>query len=224
MQFGPTCIVGFLLLCVSAGAGSITGSVSAKGKTVPGSEGGGGKYESRKYKFLEKVDYSRLQEFVVSLEGEFQEAVSPSNTASVVVHKSGTFHPHVLPVQVGTSVRWPNQDEIYHNAFSISESNPFDLGLYKDETKELTFTSPGRVDVFCSIHKNMHCIVLVMPNPYFATTDKKGRYKIADVPAGTYKIKAWHERMPARIQDVIVPAEGEVNVDFTLKIQGLPTK
>jgi len=212
------------MLAAPSGAGTITGSVSARGKSVPDSAGGGGKYESRKYKFLEKVDYSRMQEFVVSLEGEFQGATVPTNIASVVVHKSGAFYPHVLPVLAGTTVKWPNQDEIYHNAFSISESNPFDLGLYKDETKELSFSTPGRVDVFCSIHKNMHCIVLVMPNPHFASTDKKGRYRIPDVPAGTYRIKAWHERMPAQTQEVVVPAEGEVNVDFILKIQGLPTR
>jgi hypothetical protein len=68
----------------------------------------------------------------------------------------------------------------------------------------------------------MSCILLVLDNPYFASSHEKGHYKIADVPAGTYKLKAWHERLPAKVQEITVPAEGEVRVDFTLGINNLP--
>jgi len=76
--------------------------------------------------------------------------------------------------------------------------------------------------VFCSIHSSMNCIVLVLPNPYFAATNKKGGYAITNVPAGTYKVKAWHERMPGEIKQITVPENGEVKVDFTLGIKNLP--
>ena len=78
---------------------------------------------------------------------------------------------------------------IYHNVFSYSEAKSFDLGLYKDgdETEEVNFDKAGRVDVFCSIHSTMNCVVLVLENPCFALTNPKGVYTITNVPAGTYK-------------------------------------
>ena len=80
----------------------------------------------------------------------------------------------------------------------------------------------GRVDVFCAIHSQMHCIVLVLPNPYFAKADGNRRFVIKDVPAGTYKLKAWHERLPSQVKEVVVPAQGEVRVDFVLGLGQLP--
>ena len=125
---------------------------------------------------------------------------------------------------VGTTVEWPNYDDIYHNVFSMSDAKQFDLGLYKGDPpgKRVTFDKPGRVDVFCSIHENMHCIILVLENPYFASTDENGDYKIRDVPPGTYKVKAWHERLPAAERQIIVPTNGEVKVNFVLGIKNLP--
>jgi hypothetical protein len=87
---------------------------------------------------------------------------------------------------------------------------------------ELTFDEVGRVDVFCAIHTKMHCIILVVPNPHFALADARGRFVIKDVPAGTYKLRAWHERLPSQTHEVVVPAEGEVQVDFTLGVGQLP--
>jgi hypothetical protein len=68
----------------------------------------------------------------------------------------------------------------------------------------------------------MSCVVLVLRNPYFATTNKKGVYTITNVPAGTYKLKAWHERLPSDRKTITVPENGEVTVDFTLGVKNLP--
>src|SRR5687767_12794067 len=146
-------------------AASIVGTVTAKGRIT--SEEAGGKYDSRKFKFVERIDYNNLKDFVVYID-QPTEKKPPKMTVQVVTQKDATFRPHVMPVGVGTSVEWPNNDEIFHNVFSISEAKPFDLGLYKksEAPKVVTFDTPGRVDVFCSIHKEMHCIVLVMESPY----------------------------------------------------------
>src|SRR4029079_18714624 len=121
------------------------------------------------------------------------------------------FLPHVLPIVAGTTVEWPNNDDIFHNVFSMSEANPFDLGLYKNpDVKRVPFNKAGRVDVFCSIHANMNCVVDVLENPWFAVADAGGKYAITNVPPGTYKLKAWHERLPSQTQEITVPAEGEV--------------
>jgi plastocyanin len=215
-------------MCVPALAGTITGNVHAEGKADAGSDPvAGGAYENRKYKFVEKVDYSAMHDFVVYVEGSFGTNNTPTNSAQVattrVAQEGAMFTPHVLPIMVGTTVEWPNNDSIYHNVFSMSDAKQFDLGLYKNPTeKSVLFDKPGRVDVFCSIHSNMHCIILVLENPYFASTDENGDFKIPDVPPGTYKLKAWHERLPADEKEIIVPTNGEVKVDFTLGIKNLP--
>src|SRR5580698_4314677 len=144
-------------------------------------------------------------------------------TVKQVSQKKAMFTPHVLPVLKGTTVEWPNNDDIYHNVFSYSDPCPFDLGLYKSpDVGKVTFTNAGRVDVFCSIHSSMSCVVLVLENPYFASSNEKGDYVIPNVPAGTYKLKAWHERMPPQVREITVPESGDVKADFTLGIIGLP--
>jgi len=210
-----------LSLVAPASAGSITGTVRAEGVPAP-SGGGGDKYASRRYKFVERVDYAKLGDFVVYID-EITAPAAPG-TQVRVVQKDATFEPRVLPIAVGTTVLWPNEDDIYHNVFSMSEPREFNLGLYSadDAPPAITFDRAGRVDVFCSIHTKMHCIVLVLPNRWFALSDAKGRFVIRDIPPGTYRVRAWHERLPAATQLVTVPAEGEVTVDFVLGLANLP--
>ena len=152
--------------------------------------------------------------------------MTPPGTTPVAVttQRNAVFDPHVLPIVVGTTVKWPNEDDIYHNVFSMSDAKPFDLGLYKhgEPGKRITFDKPGRVDVFCSIHADMHCIILVLPNSFFAKADANRRFVIKDVPAGTYKLRAWHERLPKQTREITVPKEGPAKADFLLSITNLP--
>lgn len=208
----------------SALAGTIAGTVRASPPAGPPEQAGSGAYESRRYKFAEKVDYDHLRDFVVYIDQPVTTATPAApRLAAVTTQKDASFDPHVLPVAVGTTVRWPNDDDIYHNVYSISDVKAFDLGFYKKEkVPEQTFDQVGRVDVFCAIHTKMHCIILVVPNPYFTTADAKGRFVIKDVPAGTYKLRAWHERFPAQTKEIVVPADGEVRADFVLGVGDLP--
>lgn len=218
----------FLILILGAvfalqsSAGTIVGVVKAEGKESEG-EGGGGKYDSRKFKFAERVRYEELRDFVVFIEGPVEGGTTPTLqpvqviTRKTVSQKGAVFSPHVIPVLVGTTVEWPNEDEIFHNVFSISEAKEFDLGLYKKpEVKKVTFDKPGRVDVFCSIHSTMNCIVMVLENRFFSLTDDKGRYTIPEIPPGTYQLKAWHERLPSQRQTVTIGATNVIRIDFVL--------
>jgi plastocyanin len=218
-------VASLLAALTGASAGTVTGTVTAEGKTESSASGAKGNYDSRKFKFVEKVNYAELRDFVVFIEGRVTNAAPVTNLfKSVLTQKDATFQPHVLPVFLGTTVEWPNKDDILHNVFSMSEAKPFDLDLYKGNPPEkvVCFDKPGRVDVFCSIHSQMHCIVLVLENPYFAATDSKGRFTIPDVPAGAYRIKAWHERLPPQSREIVVTENGEVKADFTLGIKNLP--
>jgi plastocyanin len=210
-------------------AGTIIGNVHAEGKAGVADDPSCGNYAgNRQLKLVERVDYAAFHDFVVYLEGPVgTNWPAPAKPAQVVtrrvMQKDANFTPHVLPVLVGTTVEWPNEDEILHNVFSFSETKPFDLGLYKSPKIEtVTFDRPGRVDIFCSIHARMSCIVLVRDNPFFASTNTRGNYRIADVPPGTYKLRAWHERLPSQVKEITVPESGELKVDFTLGIRNLP--
>jgi hypothetical protein len=89
------------------------------------------------------------------------------------------------------------------------------LGIYpKGESRTVTFTKPGVVDLFCSIHRRMNAKLIVVPNPYFNQADGSGSYRIASVPAGKYVVKMWSEGMGEQSKIVNVPAKGEVTLDF----------
>ncbi len=215
-----------MLLSLSLRAGSVEGVVSATGPAAGGLTQGGGNYQSRRYKFAEKIDYGLLRDFVISIDdtsAALQDSGSVATQRPRVVQRDVDFDPHVLAIVVGTAVRWPNDDEIFHNVFSMSEAKQFDLGTYlKEKIPEVRFDKVGQVDVFCSIHSKMHCIILVLPNRFFAKADANHRYVIGEVPPGTYQLRAWHERLPPQVRTVTVPAEGAVHVDFVLSLSALP--
>ena len=209
------------MLAGHAAAGELTGTVVARGKEESG--GGGDKYASRKFKFVERVEYESLRDFVVSMEGPMPAGISVTTPPAVVTQKGAVFSPRILPILVGTTVEWPNDDDIFHNVFSISEAKEFDLGLYKNpEKRQVTFTRAGRVDVLCSIHTQMSAVVLVLENPFFAKSDEEGRFAITGLPAGEYTVRAWHERLPGVRRKVTVPASGAVRLDFVLGPGGTP--
>ena len=215
-------LIATLMFTAVAYAGTISGVVHAEGKDAPAQDAAAGKYDSRKFKFAERINYAELRDFVVYI--DHSPPAKPSTPViRTISQKGATFIPHVSPIVVGTTIEWPNQDDIFHNVFSISEAKQFDLELYKSpEVKRVPFDKPGRVDVFCSIHTTMNCVILVLENPWFALSDAKGAYTITNVPPGTYTLKAWHERLPIATKEVVVPKNGDVKANFTLGINNLP--
>lgn len=202
-------------------AGTLSGVVVAQPAASIVS-GEAGKYDSRKLKFAEKVDYASLRNFVVYVQGRIDGASTPNGSGGErpvyrITQKGATFLPKVLPILVGSTVEWPNEDDIFHNVFSISAPKEFDLGLYrKPEVKRVQFDQPGRVDIFCSIHSTMNCTILVLENPFFALTDDKGHYSISNVPPGNHQLRAWHERLPSQRRNITLKALENLKVDFVL--------
>jgi len=108
------------------------------------------------------------------------------------IHK--TFVPGLLPIVVGTSVRFPNHDQIHHHVYSFSPAKTFELPLYKGEdAPEVLFDKVGVVKIGCNIHDWMSGIILVLPSPHFSVTDVEGRFVLEGLPAGDYTLVAWHE-------------------------------
>ena len=131
------------------------------------------------------------------------------------------FVPHVLAVTAGTWVDFPNSDSTYHNVFSLSRANEFNLGRYASgRSRAWRFDHPGVVRVFCEIHSHMSAFILVFAHRFFAVTDDDGRYRIDGVPPGTYNLEVWNETLhgePPKRQVTIAESGGEIAVDFTIR-------
>lgn len=166
-----------------------------------------------KAKVQGKQDNQNVVVYVEGVTGDFQ----PSSKRPELNHINLSFQPPVLAVVKGTIVDFPNSDPVFHSAFSISPSNPFDLGLYqKGREKFVHFKNPGVTEIFCHIHSHMHAYVLVLDNPYFAVTDADGTFTIANVPDGNYTLKAWLNPSVVIAKPVSVQGKQTVNLNFTL--------
>jgi plastocyanin len=151
---------------------------------------------------------------IVYLEG-FEYTPDTTSSVAVLDQRGQKFVPHVLPVLVGTEVRFPNSDVVYHNVFSFSKPKNFDLGRYPTgKSKSVIFDKPGIVKVYCDIHPDMNAFIIVLQNPYFTTTAPDGSFKLTDIPAGSYKLKAWYGRWPEKSIDVTVTDEKPVYIDI----------
>jgi plastocyanin len=157
---------------------------------------------------------------VVYLEGTFT-ATAQTNTpvSAKVIQEHFQFSPAVLPVHVGTSVEFPNRDDSYHNVFSYSKPKRFDLGRYRKDEKPaaVVFDKPGAVKLYCEIHEHMRGTVLVLDTPHFTRTDTTGNYRLENLPAGKFLLKAWLNESKV-IERPVELRDGEtLKVDFTDK-------
>jgi plastocyanin len=137
-----------------------------------------------------------------------------------VIEQAGKkFVPNWAVVQRGTSIAFPNNDNIYHNVFSLSPGNSFDLGLYNSdgEAKTHAFNEPGSVDVYCNIHPQMQASVLVVPNRHFAKVKPDGTFEIPGVPTGRRKVVAWAPGSRVTADWVEVAAGGTADLNLRLE-------
>jgi len=134
-----------------------------------------------------------------------------------VIQKDKQFIPHVLAIQVGTGVAFPNLDPIYHSAFSTFSGQIFDLGLYPPGTsRTVAFQRPGIVRVFCNIHPTMSAVIVVLKDPWFAVSDATGAFSIPNVPAGEYQMHVFDERASQRTLEALERRVTTGDKDLTL--------
>jgi plastocyanin len=143
---------------------------------------------------------------------------APPSAPVVLDQVNLTFVPHVLPVLAGTRVAFPNSDDIRHNVFSPTSTSKFNLGTYPTSTtKYYVFDKPGPVTLLCNVHAEMSAYIIVTETPYFAISDKAGKFVLKDVPPGKYTLKVWHERAKPATMEVVVDDNRTVSVAFELK-------
>ncbi len=118
---------------------------------------------------------------------------APANGTMEIRQEGKQFQPRTVVVPRGTKVNFPNFDSIFHNVFSVSEGNTFDLGTARagDPVKSHVMMNPGVVEIFCNMHSRMSASVLVAPSGLFAKVESDGSFKIDGVPLGAHKISAW---------------------------------
>lgn len=195
----------FLYLPGQAVAGKITGIVKTKGLRSP----------------------ANILVYVVKAP-PVQEDLA--KTKFIMDQQNLTFNPHILPIPVGASVDFPNNDKVDHNIFSLSRTKKFNLGSYPPgESKTVLFDKPGIVELRCDVHAEMAAYIMVLKNPYFAVTDDQGRFEISDskhleqngikgikdLPAGNYMLKIWNEKLKTQKQMLTIPKNGDVSVEIT---------
>jgi plastocyanin len=187
-------IVAVPALLSAAGEGSITGTVTATGLS----------------------SNADAVVWVEQVPGTFKPPAAPVE----MDQKRMAFVPHVLPVVLGSTVRYLNSDPTPHNVFT-PDYEKFNLGTWpKGQSKEHTYAKcakfPCPYTQLCRVHPEMEGFVVVLPNPYFAVSDKAGHFEIKDVPPGRHTVAIWHPKLKGKPQPVTVEAGRAATLDFTL--------
>lgn len=138
-----------------------------------------------------------------------------------MIQESKRFAPRALIVPRAGTVDFPNSDPIFHNVFSVSGGNRFDLGLYRSgATKSRSFGEPGLVRVYCNIHPQMVGFLMVVDSDFAVVTDRSGAFQFEGVPAGSWKLKAWHEEGLETSVPLIVPSPGTAPITVSIDTAG----
>jgi plastocyanin len=142
-------------------------------------------------------------------------AAAPPGPATLR-QRDARFAPPFLAVARGQTVTMPNDDTIYHNVFSFSEPNDFDLGLYPaGESRSVSFRNAGAVRVYCSIHESMNATLFVAPTPWFTIAGPDGRFALSALPEGRFRLRTWAEKLPPA-ERVVVLGGGTTTLDVRL--------
>jgi plastocyanin len=134
-----------------------------------------------------------------------------------VAQKDLGFVPALLPIQTGTRVEFPNEDDTYHNIFSYSPAKRFDLGRYRKDERpfpSVVFDKAGLITLRCDIHEHMRGLLLVLETAHFVITDPDGRYRLTNLPKGKFTVKAWIDSRTTKMQPVELKDGSAVHVDF----------
>jgi plastocyanin len=196
---------------------SLFGSAVVEGKVALPASHGPSAVVVRRYRIVTNGGTLATQPplAVVYLQGSFPGRKHPATRQ--MAQKNLAFLPPLLPIEVGTQVKFPNFDYTYHSVFSYSPTKRFDLGRYRSDERPIpseTFDKPGLVVLRCDIHEHMRGLILVLDTPYFVITNAKGRFRLSGLPAGHFVLKAWIDSRTTREHPVELKNGETLHVDF----------
>ena len=164
---------------------------------------------------VEGVKLADLGQTVIFVDGN---GAAPAKRATIR-QRNAYFAPDFLAIAVGQSVDMPNDDAIFHNVFSFSKPNDFDLGMYPSgQSRQVTFKHAGVVKIYCSIHESMSGTIFVSPSPWFAVAKANGDFEIAGIPPGRHTLRVWNEKLPEATRSVTLDAGERERVDIQLEL------
>jgi plastocyanin len=147
-------------------------------------------------------------------------AATLSATRAEMRQEDEAFVPRLVALTRGSTVEFPNADPYFHNVFSLSRGATFDLGRFpRGESRSRIFSRPGLIKVYCHLHSQMSASIMVFDHPHFAVPEVDGHFAIADVPAGEYRLSAWHERIGESAKSIVVEAGRTVRIEFALPVE-----
>lgn len=161
---------------------------------------------------------SELANVIVSIK-DAPASVSLPVTRAVISQRDESFAPRVAAITRGSTVDFPNLDSYFHNVFSLSRHASFDLGSYpKGASRSRTFPRAGLVKVYCHFHSGMSATIVVFDHPFYTAPSADGSFVLEDVPPGTYRLSAWHERIGENVTSIEVTAGDTARATFVLPI------
>jgi plastocyanin len=183
----------------------VVGAAASPGRDTAGAQAGTSLH-GRVRILMPDGSTQSAQDAVVWLSGAIDSSTQAASDRPKMASDGKRFLPNVVAIKAGETVDFPNADRIFHNAFSVSPGNQFDLGLYrKGASKSHTFSTPGVVHIYCNIHQDMAGYVLVLPSARAVVTGADGGFRFTDVKPGRQNMKVWH------------PMTGEIEVAIDLQ-------
>ena len=160
---------------------------------------------------------NEFDRMVVVLEGG---SSTPKPPTTITIDQSNSrFDPDLVVIPVGSTVEFPNSDPIFHNVFSLSRAQPFDLGFYpRGQHRSVKFNRAGIVQVYCHIHSDMYAAIVVTASAWYSKPAADGSFSWNNVPAGHYHLRAWHKVAGLHGVDVQVPENGKVEITIQIPV------
>jgi plastocyanin len=164
-------------------------------------------------------DNNTLSDVFVYIKSGLTKANYPPSPQAIVINQAGcNYKPHVIGVMVGQKVKFLNPDGTLHNVHVMCQINREFNAAMPDFRKEMqvSFDKPEFMfPIRCDVHPWMQAWMAVMTHPFFALTGPDGKFEIKNIPAGTYSIEAWHEKLGTKTATVTVTDGTAQKIDFT---------
>lgn len=166
----------------------------------------------------DRASTNEFDQVAVWLESDHDEPAKPIMAA--MGQRNRRFERELLVIPVGSTVEFPNFDAIFHNIFSLSRAQPFDLGYYpKGQTRFVKFPRAGIVQVYCHVHPNMYAAIVVTSSRWFGKPARDGSFNWSDVPPGKYRLMIWQKFVGVFHKDVAVPERGNITANVSIPVE-----